>query len=250
MPASAADVFGASSATSIFSAKLTGGASNIQQAARVVTDATNREIKRIRGYKVQLTPADNKRLTEIQKEIQTINQKAADGTVRRDEIDDRAELYIESDFIIGKPSAGIENDDFLDDINEKIETLLAPKLTPQKEKRLAILNNMLEQLQDALGDDTSNVIAIKRVTNVQYQIDQIDVSRPVTALSVNEKQEYDELVDTANAYAGKKLLLNARDSARVQALEETIAQMASSLPASNSGQPTSADVSRAYGRLL
>ena len=250
MPVDATSVFGGGNATSIFSATVTSGATEAQQAAQVVVDAAQQQINRIRGYKLRLTPADNKRLEEIQAEIVKINEKAANGTVRDDEIEDRAELYLEADTIIGKPSAGVENDDTLDEIRKQIDEILLPRFTPQQEDRLNVLNSLLETFEDRLAEDSTNVVVIRQVQNIQKQIANIEVPRLVSQLSVSERAEYDALVEQANDHAGAKLLLNARESARVQALEETIEQMASQLPADPASQPTAASVARAYSRLL
>ena len=249
MPVSATSIFGGGSATTLFSATLSGGETDAQQAAQAVVDGAQQQINRIRGYKVQLTPAENKRLEDIQKDIVKINEKAANGTVRPDELEDRSELFLEADTIIGKPSAGVENDDFLDEIREKIDEVLAPRLTPQQQDRLDTLNTLLSSFEERISDDPTNLVAIRQVQNVQKQIAQIDVPRQVSQLSVSEKLEYDALVEEANAHAGAKLLLNSRESVRVQALEETIGQMSSSLPADPAGQPTAAAVARAYSRL-
>ncbi len=249
MAVDATSIFGGGSANSIFSATISGGATDAQQAAQAVVDSAKKQINRIRGYKVQLTPADNKRLDEIQTEIVKINDKAANGTVRQDEIEDRSELFLEADIILGKPSATVENDETLDEIREQIDEVLAPRLTPQQQKRLDTLNTLLVNFEDRLAEDSSNVVAIRQVQNIQRQISNIEVPRLVTQLSVSERLQYDELVDQANDHAGAKLLLNARETARVQALEETIQQMSSQLPADPASQPTAASVARAYTRL-
>ena len=63
---SGADIFGGGSAESVFAAGA-GGASNEQVAAKAIVTAQKREINRIKGYKLELTPAENQRLAEIQK---------------------------------------------------------------------------------------------------------------------------------------------------------------------------------------
>lgn len=252
MVVSATSIFGngAGSADSIFAAGKSGGATDAQIAAQTVVNASKQEINRIRGYKPLLTPSDNKRLADIQTEITKLNEKASNGTLRADEIEDRAELFLEADTIIGKPSASVENDDFLDGIREKIDDLLAPRLTPPQERRLETLNTLLAGFEERLGEDTSNVVAIRQVQNIKKQIANIDVPRLVSQLSVSEKTEYDSLVEQANEHAGAKLLLNATETVRVQNLEQNIERVSGSLPPSASGQPTSASVARAYARLL
>jgi len=249
MVADASSVFGGGSATTFFSATLSGGATDGQQAAKAVVDATKQEINRVRGYKVQLSPSENKRLNELQTEIGKLNAKAANGTIRADEIEDRSALFLEADTIIGKPSAGVENDDFLDGIREKIDDVLAPRLTPQQQDRLDTLNTLLTSFEERLSEDSTNTVSIRQVQNIQRQISAIDVPRQVTQLSVAERNEYDGLVEEANNHAGAKLLLNARESARVQALEETINRLGSLLPPDPASQPTASAVARAYARI-
>ena len=249
MPVEATSIFGGGKASSVFSAGLTGGASDAQQAAKTVVDATTQQINRIRGYKAQLTPAENKRLDEIRVEIGKISDKSVAGTARSDELDDREVLFLEADTIIGKPSAGVEIDETLEELREKVDAVFAPRLTPPQEKRLETLNNLLETFEEKLDDDTSNVNTIRQIQNVTRQINAIDVPRSITQLSVSEKAEYDALVEETNAYAGAKLLLNAQEATRVQFLQETIEKMSQLLPADPAGQPTSQDVARAYARL-
>jgi len=250
MAVSATSIFGGGSADSIFAAGKSDGATDAQIAAQTIVNAGKQEINRIRGYKPLLTPADNQRLTEIQGEISKLSEKASNGTIRSDEIEDRAALFLEADTIIGKPSANVENDDFLDDIREKIDDLLSPRLAPPQEKRLETLNTLLAGFEDRLSEDSTNTVAIRQVQNIQRQIATIDVPRQISQLSASEKTEYDSLVEQANEHAGAKLLLNATETVRVQNLEQNIENVSSSLPASSSGQPTSASVARAYARLL
>lgn len=250
MVVSATSIFGGGTADSIFAAGTSGGATDAQIAAQTVVNASKQEINRIRGYKPLLTPAENNRLTEIQTEISKLNEKASNGTLRSDEIEDRAALFLEADTIIGKPSANVENDDFLDGIRDQIDDLLAPRLTPPQERRLETLNTLLTGFEERLAEDSTNVVAIRQVQNIQKQIANIDVPRLVSQLSVSEKQEYDSLVEQANEHAGAKLLLNSTESVRVQNLEENIERVSGSLPPSAAGQPTAASVARAYTRLL
>ena len=139
-------------------------------------------------------------------------RRASNGTLRTDEIEDRAALFLEADTIIGKPSANVENDDFLDGIRDQIDDLLAPRLTPPQERRLETLNTLLTGFEERLAEDSTNVVAIRQVQNIQRQISNIDVPRQISQLSVSEKQQYDSLVEQANEHAGAKLLLNSTES--------------------------------------
>ena len=83
---SAETLFGSGAAGSILSAgQSASGISNQQSAATIIT-SQKREINRIRGYKLDLTPADLQKLSKLKEKIQVIEAKAAAGTVRVDEL--------------------------------------------------------------------------------------------------------------------------------------------------------------------
>ncbi|MEM7620040.1 MAG: hypothetical protein AAF228_06195 [Pseudomonadota bacterium] len=242
-------VFGVTSTSSIFSAGLSAAPTDGQQAAQTSIDAAKQEINRIRGYKVRLTPADNKRLDDIQKEIQELDAKAANGTIRADEIEDRSELFLEADTIIGKPSAEVEADDTLEGLRQQIDALLAPQLQGSQANRLEQLERIKTTLEEQLSDGGGDIIR-QQFRNVSRQIQELSPPRQIGQLSTAEKSEYDRLVEEVNNYAGAKLVLNAQESIRVASLESTINDLSSSLPPDPSSQPTAASVSRAYARNL
>lgn len=242
-------IFGAGSAVSIFAAGVTGGATPAQQAAKTTVDSANREINRIRGYKLQLTPAEENQLGKIQDKIRAIDKKAAAGTVRQDEIDDRSELYLEADVIIGKPSAEVESDDILETYRTAIDDLLAPRLDRLSANRLETLEKLKANIEEQIGDNPKNRTAQLQLQNVSRQINDVNVPRRIQELSQSERIEYDRLVEQVNEYAGAKLVLNARDSIRVYNLEKTIADFQSSLPPDPASQPTASSVARAYARF-
>lgn len=242
-------VFGAANASSLFSIGVSGGATDAQQAAKVSVDAAKTEINRIRGYKLRLTPAENQRLADIQEDIRELDAKAANGTIRADEIEDRSELFLEADTIIGKPSAGVEADSTLEGLRQQIDDLLAPRLQGSQLRRFEQLErfktNLEEQLENGAGD-----IVRQQFRNVSRQIQELSPPRQIGQLSIAEQREYERLVEEVNNYAGAKLVLNVQESIRVAALENTINELSSSLPPDPSSQPTAADVSRAYARNL
>ncbi len=241
--------FGSSSSVdNIFAARLSSPSSPAQQAAKLSIGAAEREINRIRGYKIQLTPADNKRLADIQERIQAIETKAAEGTARQDEIEERSELFREADEIIGKPSADVETDDVLAELRGQIDDLLAPKLDRVRANRLETLENLKTSLEEQI-DEGGNQFLLDQFQNVVRQIDNLAPPRQIHELSQSERIAYDDLVDQVNNHANAKLVLNSRESIRVFNLEQTIQDLTASLPPDTSGQPTAADVSRAYSRL-
>ena len=242
-------IFGSGSAETIFAAGVTGGATPAQQAAKTTIDSAQREINRIRGYKLQLTPAEENQLSKIQEDIRAIDRKAADGTVRQDELDDRAELYREADTIIGKPSAEVDSDTILEGYRQAIDDLLAPRLDRPAANRLETLENLKANIEEQIGDNPNSRTAQLQLQNVARQINDIVVPRNISELSQSERVEYDRLVEQVNEYAGAKLVLDARESVRVFNLEKTIQDMQGSLPPDPASQPTASSVARAYARF-
>lgn len=245
----ASAIFGSASGQSFFAIGVSSGATPAELAAKTTIEAAETEIKRIRGYKPRLTNAESKRLSEIQADIQAIEQKARDGTVRQDELVDRSELYLEADTIIGKPSAGVEADSTLEGYRQQIDDLLAPKLDRPRANRLETLEKLKSTIETQLDDTPDNRTAQLRLQNVNRQINELTPPRTINELSQSERVEYDNLVEQVNSYAQAKLVLNAQESIRVLNLEQTIQQMSSALPADQSGQPTAASVARAYARI-
>ena len=214
------DLFGSPSVESMFTAGQSGGATPEQETARITIQAYQREINRIRGYKLELTPAENQRLRKIQEQVQQIKQKASLGTVRQDELDDRlGEL------------AGI------------LEALLEPKLNPAVKKRVKAT------VEERLTDNSTNATLRRQFQNVTAQIASIMTPRPITALSTAERNSYDDLAELINDAAGAKIQLTAKEARRVAELEESIISLQGQLGADPSQQPTAAAVSRAYTRL-
>jgi hypothetical protein len=249
--ASASQLFGSSSAESVFAVGVSSGASSEQQTALTVVKAQQREINRIRGYKLQLTAAENFRLTEIQGEILKIQEKTSNGTVRPDELEDRTELYKEADRIIGKPVLDYDasEDEVLTEYTSALEALMQPRLDSATQKHVDYLKRIKERLETKLEDSPDNATVLSQFQSVSGAIDKLKPLRLVEQLSKAERREYDEIVDKINDHVGMKLQLNSRDAMRVGQLERSINDMASSLPADPAGQPTSAAVTRAYTRF-
>jgi len=242
-------ILSSATAESFFSIGVSEGTTAAQTSAQVAITSQQREINRIRGYKLQLTPADNQRLAKLQEKIVALNQKAADGNIRADEIRLRGEYYRQADEIVGKPSIDVDADATLSALSDKIDELLAPKLDAVKQKRLDLLLKLESNLRDRLEQDTSNETVIAQLRNILKQKDDLAPPRPINQLSVAEKRTYDDLVRQVNDHADAKLLLNARESIRVYELQKSIEQLSELLPPDTSGQPTAAQAASIYARL-
>jgi hypothetical protein len=234
---------------SFFAIGVSEGATAVQTSAQVAITSHQREINRIRGYKLQLTPADNQRLAKLQEKIVTLNQKAADGTIRADEIRQRGEYYRQADRILGKPSIDVDADVTLSALSRKIDDLLAPKLDPARQKRLNLLEKLKGRLESRLEDKPSNKTVIGQLRNIIKQIEQVAPARGVNTLSAAEKRTYDDLVRQVNDYAKAKLMLNAKESTRVYELQKSIDQLSELLPPDTANQPTAAQAASLYARL-
>lgn len=248
---SATQIFGGGGVETFFAAGASGGASSEQQTAQVVVQAQQREINRIRGYKLQLSPAENFRLGEIQTEILKIQEKATNGTVRADELEDRKELYEEADRIIGKPILEIdtENDEVLTKLVSALETLMQPKLDPATQRRVDSLVRVKDNIEDQLAANPESVVLRGRFQSISKTVDALTPLRSVSQLSTDERRLYDEIVRDINDYTGVQLQLPSDDAIRVAQLEQSIEQMSANLPPDPSSQPTSGAVSRATARF-
>lgn len=247
--AKATDFFGSPEITSVFSAGAPTVATPSQEVARVTVNSQKQEINRIRGYKIRLTAADNKRLTEIQVQIQEITQKAAKGTARKDEFDDRTELLAEADAIIGKPTVDIEADDFLANLATGLQALLATKLSPTAATRVDQLQRVKDNIEGQLGNNPDSLTLRTQFTNVASKLNALTPPRSVSQLSNAERKAYDDLAVLINDHVGAKIQLSSKEALRVAQLESSITSLQGQLPADISQQPTPQDVSRAYTRI-
>ena len=244
------DVFGSPRVDSIFATGVTAPPTPQQETARVSIIAHKREINRIHGYKLQLTPGENLRLKEIQEEVVAIERKASAGTVREDELDDRIELLAEADEIIGKPVVDVEADSTLAEFAQAVESLLEPKLDPTRLAQVERLERVKATIEENLNANPESLTLLSQFQSVSALIDGLTPPRPVSALSKTERDLYDDLAELINDHVGVKLQLNAKESIRVAELEKSILQLQEILPPDISQQPTSQSVARAYARLL
>lgn len=247
--AKATAIFGSPTVESIFAAGKSAPRTQEQETARVAIAAHKREINRIFGYKLQLTPAENQRLADIRSEIVEIGRKVSAGTVRADELDDRIELLKEADEIIGKPTVDVEADDQLAEYAQGVDSLLQPKLDPTTLRRVESLERVKAGFEEQLNRNPTSPTLISQFQSIQRVIDDLTTPRPVSALSVSERKVYDDLAELINDHVGEKIQLSSAESLRVAELEKSILQLQELLPADAGSQPTPQAVARAYARL-
>jgi len=248
--AKATQVFGSATLDSVFTAGQSAAPTPAQEIASVTIRAHRREINRIRGYKLELTPAENQQLVDIRAEVQEIEQKTAKGTVRQFELDKRLDLLKEADEIIGKPIVDIEADEFLANLAGILEALLEPKLNRVEARRVETLERIKEKVQLRFESKPDNSTLRAQLRNLIAQIGILKVPRSVSSLSPAERKTYDDLTKLINDHAGVKVQLTSREAIRVADLEKSIIDLQGQLPPDISTQPTPQAVSRAYARLI
>ena len=246
---SATQLFGAPPVSSVFSAGQFGGSTPEQETARTTILAQKREINRIRGYKLQLNPAEKQQLAEIQQKVQAIEKKSSNGTVRGDELDDRLDLLAEADEIIGKPLVDATADDELAKLAGIMEALLNPKLNPVQARRVEMLTRVKDNIEASMLRSPKSATLRNQFRNLTFQLLEANPPRPVSSLSVTERKAYDDLAVLINDRAGAKIQLSAKENIRVAELESSIINLQALSPPDLSQQPTTQQVSRAYTRL-
>lgn len=247
--ASATDFFGGGTAQSVFSVGVGGGATDGQQASKVIIASQETEINRIRGYKLKLTPSETEQLRQIRADVIELNEKAGNATATEEDLDKRKELLAEADVILGKPSADVEADDILATLREKINDVLSPELSNPTQRRVDILEKLKANFEKQITRNPSNKQPQLQLQNVARQILTLTPLTHISQLSSADRKEYDQLVELTNKHVGEKLVLSARESIRVADLQTSINELKASLPADSGSGPSPADVSRAYVRL-
>jgi len=247
---SAETLFGSGAAGSILSAgQSASGISNQQSAATIIT-SQKREINRIRGYKLDLTPADLQKLSKLKEKIQIIEAKASAGTVRVDELNDRIEYLKDADRIVGKPIVDIDVDDTLAEFNALKVAVLETKLDNATAKRVAFLERIKESLQQQINKDPERHSLQLKFQSIDTVINNLKPLRAPSQLSRVESKTYDDIVEMINDHTGVKIKLTAAESRKVAALESSIAQFQSILGPDLSQQPTAQAVANAYTALI
>lgn len=208
-----------------FFSQAVGAESSAKAVAQATITASEREINRIRGYKLELSPADNAQLIKIQEEVQKIEEKAQAGTVRQDELEDRQELYTEADRIIGKPTVDIEADQTLAELSAGLDLVLKPRLSGPIQTQVDSLVRIKATIEDRIADSPKSRTLQDQFQSVSRVLDSLTPPRPFSSLSPAERRDYDEQVELINDYVGAKVELNTTESLKVSELQSTISQM-------------------------
>lgn len=247
--ASAETFFGPATGEAVIAAAQSGSATTDAASAQAIVTAQRREVNRIRGYKLELTRAEEQKLTELKEDILVIARKALEGTARPSELDDRLEMLKEADRIIGKPIVDVEADDKLAELNALKVAILEPKLDNATAKRVAFLERFRDSVELQVERSPDRKSLKEKFSAVVQQIDRMKPLRQTSQLSKAERRTYDDIVELINDHIGAKVELSSRESDRVASLEASIEQFQAFVGADLSQQPTPQAVARAYTSL-
>lgn len=177
------------------------------------------------GPKLNLPPAENRRLNEIRAEIASINSNpSADPQERQQQNAQLVGLNAEAFRILGKTLTELEGEEKLKEVKDKIDTLLEPPLRGEKKARLERLRKLSET---ALGDflNRGSSSALRRLDNIERQIALLVPPRIIGELTVSERREYDALVKQGNDIAGTEAFLPSKKLLQIEKIQATIARL-------------------------
>lgn len=246
-PANAESFFGSASADSIIGAGIADSGSSDGQVALSLTLSAKREINRILGYKLELTPSEKQRLTELQADITKIEAKINDGTVREDELNDRTEMIEEADRIIGKPIVEVEADDKLKEYNDLKLAILQPKLSDARKRQIEFMQRYKDNLELQISESPGRITLQQAFRSVSSQLERLNPLRSASELNPREAKAYDDIVELMNDHTGVKVEITAAETRRVEALQKAISDFQSRLP--DFSQPSASQAARAYASL-
>ncbi|MEC9368316.1 MAG: hypothetical protein VX871_06430 [Pseudomonadota bacterium] len=225
MPVSPTAVFGnvqlARKPEEVFRLNSAGGVNANQLIAR----GLKREIDRLQGFKVDITPADARRLADLQTRIARLEANAGPDGLSTDAFNDRAALFREAYDILGKPYVDIDKDPTLKQLVGLVDTLLEPKLNPASRQRLENLRKLEENYFNQFSRGNTSKTLAARIANVQQQIKVLTPPRKIKELNFEERAAYDKIVEQINLRAGQEYLMPAAKREKAERLAETMATL-------------------------
>lgn len=222
MPVSATAIFGSVQLARDPAEILSLNNSNGVNANQLISKGLKREIDRLQGFKVDITPADARRLADLQARIGRLEANAGPNGLSTDQLNDRAALFREAYEILGKPYVDVERDPTLKQLVGLVDTLLEPKLNPAKQQRLENLRKLEENYYNQFARGNSSKTLAQRIANVQQQIKSLTPPRKIKELNFEERAAYDKLVEQINRRAGQEYLMPAVKREKAERLQETM----------------------------
>lgn len=246
---SASDIFGGADARSVFAGNDSGQA---QEAVRASLKGLERELNRLLGYKSDFTAAERKKLDDLKARIAKIDTRAKESGFTADQIEERARLYQEAYRIMGKDYVDVAGNEELQELTDKVDTLLEPKLRGAKKERLERLRKLENTHLDALVANPGNETVRARLRSVKAQISKLVPPRDIKELSPAERRDYDDLVEKINRLARTEYLLDSKKRMRAEQIQTSMSELQAQAEALGVGAqtPSAGAVARAYARFL
>lgn len=205
----------------IFSASL----GNSADKNALTLKALERDIKRLQGLKVDITPADAKQLAKLEDEIKRIEKRAGPDGLSSSDIETRSELYRDAFKILGKEFVDLEADQTLKNLSKAVDKLLEPKLVGEKNDRLERLRRLSNNLEVAFIGGNRSKTLLTQLANVQKQISDLVPPRLISELSLSDKRAYDILVAKVNERAGVEMILPAKKREQIEKIQSVMSQL-------------------------
>src|SRR5690606_8623749 len=109
---------------------------------------------------------------------------------------------------------------------DQVDALLEPALRGGQKQRLEQLRKLSGNLMEQLSERPESATTRRQLGNVEAQIRKMLPPRSVASLSLEERRQYDELVDRANQIAGTEYLIESKKRIRIDQLRQTMSQIA------------------------
>ncbi len=224
---SATDIFaGGSSAQSLI-----GITSNATSAGGVQVDPQQMilkglqdEIDRTLGYRTDLSVTEKQKLADLQSKITGYNKNAEVRSLTKEELSERADLYVEAYAILGKDYVDVAADEFLTEKTDELSELMKTQPVGANAKRLDRLQTMYDnytaRVDDADGANADTYYLPLR--SISYQIQKLTAPRSIDQLSAEEVRRHDEIADEINNHAGQELQIKSDKRLKILRLQKTM----------------------------
>lgn len=224
---SATDIFaGGSSGESLFaittsSTQVSGIQVNEQQ---LVTKGIQDEIDRTLGYRTDLSVAEKQELADIQADIAPYNEAAQSRSLTSDELEARADLYVDAYSILGKDYVDIASDEYLTAKSDELTALMTVVPEGENARQLAVLEQMQSDIQDRVNElgDSGVELYYDQLRNIATRISQLTPAREIGDLTPEELNQHDELAEAINEYAGQELQITSDKRLKIERLQTTM----------------------------
>lgn len=203
------------------SATLSGVQVNEQQ---LVIKGIQDEIDRTLGYRTDLSVVEKQELANLQFSIGPFNELAQARSLTADELEDRADLYVDAFAILGKDYVDVASDEYLTGKSDELTALMTTVPKGAFAEQLTVLQNMQTSIQDRVNElgDTGVELYYDQLRSIAARVSQLTPARDISDLSTEELSRHDELAAEINDYAGQELQINSDKRLKIERLQATM----------------------------